>query len=261
MDISSVPTLADAIKEYYASSELEELDDLFAVGLEFDDEKPAYMKIARTLIARIEYGNNRRFLETLMPSLVSRCRERIAHTEWERQDYHRQMLARLLVLVNELEEGKIPTEITISEEHPFTAKSEAREFLGNADTEVTIVDNYVGVGTLDCLRDVHHSILLLTGVRSNSTEPGFDRALKDFQLEGYTIEVRCHSKLHDRYILFNDRCWLVGSSLKDAGKKTFSIIEIVDSKTIIVAEIRRKWNEAGVIKTDQPANNSLNPTA
>ena len=73
---------------------------------------------------------------------------------------------------------------------------------------------------------------------------GFDRGLKDLLAEGHQIEVRQHRKLHDRYILFNDRCWLVGSSLKDAGKKIFNVIECVDIKSAIVDEVERKWSEA-----------------
>lgn len=250
MDVKSIPTLADALKEYYDISELVKLcvsfdlksDDL---GFGFNDSRSAYLKFARTLITQIRHGNNRRFLEALVPGLTSRCRERIAHTQWERQEYHQQMLARLMPFVSELEEEEgVPAEITVPEEHPFTAKSKAREFMGNAETEVTVVDNYVGVATLDCLRDIQHPIKILTGARDNSIEADFQRALVDFRSEGYQIEVRRHRKLHDRYILFNDKCWLVGSSLKDAGKKTFSAIEMIDSKPVIVAEIQKKWDEA-----------------
>jgi hypothetical protein len=246
MDLESVPILADAFR-YYEDSELIELCDLFDIKLEFDDDKLAYVKMARRLVTQIEHGNNRRFLEVLVPSLLARCRERIAHTKWERQKYHMSMEPRILQLLDEMGEKKTPTEITVLEDHPFTAKSEAREFLGAAETEVTIVDNYVGSGTLDCLRDVQNPIRLLTGAHSNSIAPGFDQALQDFRSEGYSIVVRRHPKLHDRYILFNDRCWLVGSSLKDAGKKTFSMIECIDSKPAMVAEVERKWAEATVM--------------
>jgi hypothetical protein len=72
----------------------------------------------------------------------------------------------------------------------------------------------------------------------------FERALQDFITEGHSIEVRRHPKLHDRYILFNNRCWLAGSSLKDAGKKAFNVIELVDGKTLIFAEVTKKWEES-----------------
>ncbi|HKQ08157.1 MAG TPA: hypothetical protein VJ464_23730 [Blastocatellia bacterium] len=143
-----------------------------------------------------------------------------------------------------MDEPGLPEEIAVPEDRPFSAKSQVREFLAAAETSITIVDAYVGLGTLDCLRDVIYPIRLLTGQKPQSVENGFDRALKQFASEGYAIEVRQHPKLHDRYISFNERCWLVGSSLKDAGKKAFNVIEFVDGKEAIASEIETKWQNA-----------------
>jgi len=49
--------------------------------------------------------------------------------------------------------------------------------------------------------------------------------------------------LHDRHLVFNDRCWLLGGSLKDAGKKPFNCIEVVD-KAGIVADLENRWMTA-----------------
>ena len=244
MDIKYIPILVDSIKEYYEDNELIELCDLFDVECEYDDMKIAYMGFARRLLTQIEHNNHRRFLEALVPSLLSRSQQGAAHSKWDRQEYHRKMIQRLELLDASLKEGKIPGEVSIQEDHPFTAKSEVRKLLSAAETPVTIVDNYVGIGTLDCLRDVQQPIRLLTGQRSNSIAADFDRGLKELLAEGNQIEVRQHRKLHDRYILFNNRCWLVGSSLKDAGKKIFNIIEFVDIKAAIVDEVEMKWSEA-----------------
>ena len=67
------------------------------------------------------------------------------------------------------------------------------------------------------------AIRILTGQHSGSITGGFDRWLKEFLAKRHQIEVHQHHKLHDRYILFNDRCWLVGSSLKELGRR-FSIL-------------------------------------
>jgi len=244
MELELIPTLADAIKDYLSKEELAQLCGLYDVPLEFREMTPRYLDLAKRLVVEIEHGNNRRFLEAVVPSLHNRARQGLARETFERQDMHRHWVERLEKLEAALGEQKLPSELTVTENRPFTAKSEARELLGQADTEVVVVDNYVGPGTLDCLRDVTRPIRLLTGQQANSVAAGFDRALADFRTEGRTIGVRRHGKLHDRYVVFNDRCWLVGSSLKDAGRKTFSMIEVVDSKAAIVAEIERKWTEA-----------------
>ncbi len=245
MDISLIPVLCDAMKEYYDSEELIELCGSLSIECEVDQgDKLAIMKLARNLIERSEHGNNRLFLETILPSLDGRASRGVATTSWARCDYHVEMLAKIRKLAAALQIGAVPTEISVPQESPFTAKSEIREFLGSAETLIMIVDNYVGAGTLDCLRDVQHPIQLLTGQHSSSVESEFERVLKEFRSEGHSIEIKQHPRLHDRHLLFNDRCWIVGSSLKDAGKKKFNVVECVDSKESIVADINAKWDEA-----------------
>ena len=196
------------------------------------------------LVTKPDHGNHRRLLKALVPAIVLRAQEGVAKNDWELRDYHRALLARLCPLEDALEGDALPEEMVIPEGRPFTAKSEVREFVGAAESQVTVVDNYVGPSTLDCLRDAHMPIRLLTGEHGNAVADGFDRALREFRAEGHTIDVRMHARLHDRYIVFNDRCWLVGSSLKDAGCKSFNILEFIDAKGSVLADIERKWNEA-----------------
>ena len=245
LDMKYIATLADGIKFYYEESELMELCAAFDVDLSYPlSGGVPYVAWARYLVQNIEHGNNRRFLLTLVPSLVSRAREGVARTSYEKREHHQSMVDLLSPLEPELEGGGLPSELIVPESSPFTAKSESREFLGKAETEITVVDNWVGIGTLDCLRDVTQHAKVLTGQHSSSVGNGFERVLQDFKAEGHSIEVRRHPKLHDRYILFNNRCWLAGSSLKDAGKKAFNIIEIVDSKSLIQPEVAKKWEES-----------------
>ena len=100
--------------------------------------------------------------------------------------------------------------MAVAEGKPFTAKSKARELFASAETEITLGDNYVGPATLDCVREAKHPIRILTGSHAQTAGDDFKRALKDMRKEGINVTVRQHPKLHDRYILFNDRCWLAG---------------------------------------------------
>lgn len=247
MQPESILILADALREYFGDSELFELAALFDVQLEVEGARPAHLRTARAVSERLEHGNNRRFVHAVADHALTRCQERIAHTAWERRAYHQSMLPRLEDLCAKLGKAALPMEITVPEGHPFTAKSEAREFIGKSETEVLIVDPYIGVGTLDCLRGVGHSVRILTGDKPKSVEQGFASAVAQFRSEGHTVEVRGHPKLHDRYLVFNGRSWLVGSSFKDAGKRTFSIIELVDGRSTVVAEIERKWSQGAPI--------------
>jgi hypothetical protein len=75
----------------------------------------------------------------------------------------------------------------VTQGSPFSAKSQIRDLLATASTDIFVVDPYMGVGTLDCLGSV------------------VDTALADFQKEGFQIEIRRVDKLHDRHLIFNGR--------------------------------------------------------
>lgn len=246
MDPTLILILKDGMSEYSTDEELRDMCTAFGVDPEVDPtrDKAVHHRLAIKLITKVEHGNNRQLLIALVPSLVSRATDSAAHSTWGGQTYHLGMLGRLEKLEKALGEAGLPEEIAVPEDSPFSAKSKVREFLAAAETSITVVDAYVGFGTLDCMRDVGHPIRLLTGQKPQSIENGFDRALKQFVDEGHVIEVRQHPKLHDRYISFNERCWLVGSSLKDAGKKAFNVIEFVDGKDAITSEIETKWQNA-----------------
>lgn len=246
MDARLISVLTDGMQEYSNDSELSDLCAAFGVDSEIDSqsERLVYHRLAIKLITKVEHGNNRQLLLAIVPSLVSRAFDAVAHSQWERHTYHLGLLSRLEELEKALNQPGLPDEISVVEDRPFSAKSQVRELLAASETPVTVVDAYVGLGTLDCLRDVIHPIRLLTGQKPASIENGFDRALRQFTTEPHVIEVRQHPKLHDRYISFNERCWLVGSSLKDAEKKAFNLIEFIDGKAAITAEIETKWLDA-----------------
>ncbi len=241
-----VPVLADSIRGYYEADELAELCGLFDTNLEWDylRNQPNHLALAKRLLIQIEHGNNRRLLDALLPSLFTRCSECIAKTDWQRRDHHQEMQAQLEKLRPFLDGQGMPANIAVPDSKPFTAKSEIRELVSKTEGPLLLVDAYVGAGTLDCLRSIQHPIRILTGQQKHSVEQGFESAVKDFRSEGHTIEVRQHLKLHDRYLIFNERCWLIGSSIKDAGKKALNVIECVDTKSLIVADAEKKWTEA-----------------
>ena len=246
MDPEDIMLLAEALEVYYGPDDLTLLAELVDFELPYSEYsgKVDYMKMAKTLLLNPKLGRNKDFLAAIVSSLESRNDRAIASTDWEQRSYHYGMKPRIQSFLKAIGGGSTPTEIAVRANNPFTAKAELREVLSTATTPVTVVDNYIGIATLDCVRVVSHPLRILTGVREQAIEKGFDRALKEFRAEGREIEVRCHPKLHDRYIILNGRCWLVGSSLKDAGKKMFSMIEATDTRDTIIKDVEQKWQEA-----------------
>jgi hypothetical protein len=233
--------LVSIFEGYFTIDEFRELVTLFDVDLEtINDSEPKWLSVARELTTKLEHGNSRRLLDSLLDLAESRNTDGIAHTSWERQEFHCKMTAVICEAQKFFETTAAPSDITVAAGNVFSAKSKVRELLETATGAVFIVDPYVGVGTLDCLRSLTIPVMLLTGTYQNSVEPDFDRAIAAFTAEGHQLRVRRAPSLHDRHLIFNDRCWLVGGSLKDAGKKPFNCIEIVD-KAAIIADLETKW--------------------
>jgi hypothetical protein len=244
---SKVPILAELLQQYYEPGELQEVAKLFGIELPetwSSSTKQEWLAVVRQILEHLEEDNYHILLQTLLEQLEIKNVTAIGNTDWERQTAHERLPPKIAELRGDFDKVGVPAEIAVPEGSPFTAKSYIRELLATASTSVLVVDPYIGVATLDCLRAVSTPIRLLTGGLPSSIESGFDSALADFKKEGFQIQVRRVSMLHDRHVVFNDRCWLVGSSLKDAGKKAFHCMEIVDLKADVVHALEAKWSTA-----------------
>lgn len=240
-----VLSLSDALKTYYTDEELRRIAAHYAVEVPTDWRGDIdHPGLAEMLLIRMDTGRHKDFLAAIVGSLENRVDRAIADTDWEARSAHQSMGPRIRPLLEMVKEGVTRTEVTVRPSNPFTAKAEVRELITIAKTPITVVDNYVGLGTLDCLREASQPIRLLTGAHDAAIEKDFQRHLIEFTAEGRTIEVKRHGKLHDRYIILNDRCWLIGSSLKDAGKKAFTMIEMTDTHDIVMRDVEDKWKEA-----------------
>ena len=239
MNRTNILALAEVLDTYYSEDEFRDLASIFDVDLGRHELK--WLLVARQLVERLDHGNHRVMLEAVLEQLDQRNLNAIARTDWERRAAHENIRPKIADLRGELGEPAVPRELAVLEDKPFEAKSQVRDFLESAETEVFVVDPYVGVGTLDCFRSLKVPIRLLTGTKPNSIEPRFEATVQAFRTEGFQIEIRQQPKLHDRHIVFNERCWLVGSSLKDAGKKAFHAMEILDAKAEVVKALEAKW--------------------
>lgn len=108
------------------------------------------------------------------------------------------------------------------------------QIYGLAKKSITIVDDYIGVKTLDLLREIAKGV----AVTIYSDECGFetltDRMQKDFLKARPDISLNVYEtngKFHDRYIfldygLKSEKLFHCGASSKDAGNKITTIMQI-----------------------------------
>jgi hypothetical protein len=235
--------LVSVLEAYFTVVEFKELAALFEVDLHaLWEHEPGWLAICRELTTKLDHGNSRRLVDNVLELAENRNSDNVAHQTWERRDFHAGVTRVIREARQLLEASAAPSEITVAAGNIFSAKSRVRELLDTATAEVFVVDPYVGVGTLDCLCNLKVPIRLLTGSHAQAVDPGFDRAVQAFVGEGHALEVRQAPQLHDRHLVFNGRCWLVGGSLKDAGKKPFNCIEIFD-KAAVIADLEARWGQ------------------
>jgi hypothetical protein len=239
-----IPILATVLEAYYDLSELGETAAAFGVNLQFgyddSERKTQWFRVAKQIIDNVDQGTNYVLITELIDQLDAKNSIAIAQTTYERRQANEALAPRIHELREALRNVASPSAITVPDASPFTAKADIRAMLATATTEILVVDPYVGIGTLDCFIGVTQPIRLLTGDKPNSIDSSFAKGLADFRAEGNVIEVRRGVMLHDRHFVFNGRCWLLGSSLKDAGKKAFNCLEVIDNR-VIIADLESKW--------------------
>jgi len=70
----------------------------------------------------------------------------------------------------------------------------------------------------------------------------FEAVARKFKVQRPNFEVRLSNDIHDRNILVDNRAWMFGQSLKNAGEKPLSIIEFEDISPV-EATFVHLWNK------------------
>lgn len=100
-----------------------------------------------------------------------------------------------------------------------------------AEKEITLIDGYVDVGTLNLLskKNENVSVTIYTQKRTRLSETDVEK----FNAQYPTLEVKYTKAFHDRFLILDrETAYHVGVSLKDAGKKCFGINLIQDAGII-----------------------------
>lgn len=139
----------------------------------------------------------------------------------------------------------VPTtrrEIVEAEPKPFDAYLEIERILQTATKEVKIIDAYVDK-TLFPL--YFHDLPSAVNLKI-LTKKMFDKfriVARKFARQRRNFEVRKTVEIHDRFLIIDRRAWMIGQSIKDAGTKPLSIVEIEDTDAVLKM-FNRLWNEA-----------------
>ena len=98
----------------------------------------------------------------------------------------------------------------------------------SANNSIIIIDNYIDRSVLDRLvvKKKEVKVIIYT---NNKTSKLIDSDIDKYKKEYGLIEIINSNKVHDRYIIIdNKKLYHLGASIKDLGKKVFSITELND---------------------------------
>ena len=126
----------------------------------------------------------------------------------------------------------------------YDAFSLLTELISKAEKEITLIDNYVDVGTLNILakkqENVKVQIYTVKRIRLSQAD------INNFNQQYPALGVDYTEEFHDRFLIIDGTvAYHVGASLKDAGKKCFAINRIEDRENIIDILNRIKKTDNG----------------
>ena len=94
-----------------------------------------------------------------------------------------------------------------------------------------MIDNYVDVNTLNilCNKNIGVDVLIATVGKGSLTTKDINK----FNAQYPRLSVKTTTDFHDRFLIIDDmEGYFIGSSIKDAGKKSFAITKIEDGNMV-----------------------------
>lgn len=157
--------------------------------------------------------------------------ERISNVELKQLEYQKQTDEKLEQIFEYISEHEESSQKVFFDGQIYDAFSLIVSLIQKAEKEITLIDGYVDVGTLNLLskKNENVSVTIYTQKRTRLTKTDAE----NFNAQYPTLEVKYTKAFHDRFLILDrETAYHVGASLKDAGKKCFGINLIQDAGII-----------------------------
>lgn len=148
--------------------------------------------------------------------------------------------------------SKVPSEAVYPSDTPYSAYKHIRSIITSATKQLTVVDPYVDDTVIILLEEVQHDVEIR--VLTRNMKGDFKLAGQKFKKQREkaqqgTLEVRRSGKLHDRFVVADDKLFHLGASIKDAGTKMCAMSEFEGSniKSKLSETISGYWAEAEIV--------------
>ena len=135
---------------------------------------------------------------------------------------------RFAEIFEKMSEGNLPAQQIFYQGKFWDAKSLLIKFIRRAKRELTVVDAYLGVATLDMLAKRTRGVKITVFTHGNG-----ELAESDFEAFGRqcgNLTKSLCGSCHDRFIIADrEEIYWIGASLKDAGRLTFAVAKLEPS--------------------------------
>ncbi|MGI6535328.1 MAG: ORF6N domain-containing protein [Eggerthellaceae bacterium] len=130
-----------------------------------------------------------------------------------------------------MEAHEAPSQKVFFEGQVYDAFELLVSLVQRAEREIVLVDGYVDTGTLNILAKKAEGVpvTIWTHPKTRLT----DHDVATFNAQYPQLEVKHTATFHDRFLIIDGaEGYLVGASLKDAGKKSFAVTRIEDASVV-----------------------------
>lgn len=157
--------------------------------------------------------------------------QRQLETSAQLAEYQKSTDERFERVFNYMEAHEEPSQRVFFEGQVYDAFELLVSLVRRAKGSIILVDGYVDAGTLNILAKKNDgvNVTIWTHPKTKLTA----RDVETFNAQYPELEVHHTASFHDRFLILDgEEGYLVGASLKDAGKKSFAIARIEDASII-----------------------------
>lgn len=157
--------------------------------------------------------------------------ERISTVELRQLEYQKQTDEKLEQIFEYISEHEESSQKVFFDGQIYDAFSLIVSLIQKAEKEITLIDGYVDVGTLNLLSKKKSDVTVTIYTQKQTKLTKAD--VKNFNAQYPTLKIKYTKVFHDRFLILDrTTAYHVGASLKDAGKKCFGINLIQDAGII-----------------------------
>ncbi len=156
--------------------------------------------------------------------------ERIRAVELRQMEYQRSTEERFERVFDYMQTHDAPKQKVFFKGQLYDAFELLVSLVQRAECEIVLIDGYVDVGTLNILAKKRKGVSVTVWTRPRTRLSSRD--VDTFNAQYHGLVVKHTTAFHDRFLILDGReAYLVGTSIKDAGKRGFGIARIEDEET------------------------------